>query len=62
MPESLLESQFAAVEPPAGAIRVDVAQSPEYVRRGDHLRASARTRNITSGRSVMMPSTPIRNS
>lgn len=29
MPESLLESQFAAVEPPAGAIRVDVAQSPE---------------------------------
>jgi len=29
MPASLLESQFAALEPPAGAIRVDVAATPE---------------------------------
>jgi gluconokinase len=29
MPASLLESQFAALEPPAGAITVDVAGSPE---------------------------------
>ena len=26
MPASLLESQFAALEPPAGAIDIDVAQ------------------------------------
>jgi len=30
MPASLLESQFAALEPPAGAIRVDIAQPPEH--------------------------------
>jgi gluconokinase len=29
MPASLLESQFAALEPPAGAIEVDVAEAPE---------------------------------
>lgn len=29
MPASLLESQFAALEPPAGAIAVDVAATPE---------------------------------
>lgn len=29
MPASLLESQFAALEPPAGAIPVDVAATPE---------------------------------
>jgi len=29
MPASLLESQFAALEPPAGAITVDVAATPE---------------------------------
>jgi gluconokinase len=29
MPASLLESQFAALEPPSGAIDVDIAQSPE---------------------------------
>ncbi|MGH8704442.1 MAG: gluconokinase [Burkholderiales bacterium] len=29
MPASLLESQFAALEPPARAISVDVAQAPE---------------------------------
>lgn len=28
MPASLLESQFAALEPPAGAIEVDIAQPP----------------------------------
>jgi carbohydrate kinase (thermoresistant glucokinase family) len=28
MPASLLESQFAALEPPAGAIAVDVAAEP----------------------------------
>jgi gluconokinase len=30
MPASLLESQFAALEPPARAIAVDVAQAPEH--------------------------------
>jgi len=29
MPASLLESQFAALEPPAGAITLDVAETPE---------------------------------
>lgn len=29
MPASLLESQFAALEPPAGAIEVDIAQAPQ---------------------------------
>jgi gluconokinase len=29
MPASLLESQFAALEPPAGAIEVDIVQAPE---------------------------------
>jgi gluconate kinase len=29
MPSSLLESQFAALEPPTGAIEVDIAQAPE---------------------------------
>ena len=29
MPASLLESQFATLEPPAGAIEVDIAESPE---------------------------------
>ncbi|HEY8070152.1 MAG TPA: gluconokinase [Burkholderiales bacterium] len=29
MPASLLESQFAALEPPAGAIGVDIGQPPE---------------------------------
>jgi gluconokinase len=29
MPASLLESQFATLEPPQGAIEVDIAQSPE---------------------------------
>lgn len=29
MPASLLESQFAALEPPAGAIEVDIAEPPE---------------------------------
>jgi len=29
MPPSLLESQFAALEPPTGAIEVDIAQAPE---------------------------------
>jgi gluconokinase len=29
MPASLLESQFAALEPPAGAISIDVGQAPE---------------------------------
>ena len=29
MPASLLESQFATLEPPAGAIVVDIAQPPE---------------------------------
>jgi gluconokinase len=29
MPASLLESQFAALEPPAGAIGIDVAATPE---------------------------------
>ncbi len=29
MPASLLESQFAALEPPAHAIEVDIAQAPE---------------------------------
>jgi gluconokinase len=28
MPASLLESQFATLEPPAGAISVDVGQAP----------------------------------
>jgi gluconokinase len=30
MPASLLESQFAALEPPGKAIEVDVAQPPEF--------------------------------
>ena len=30
MPASLLESQFAALEPPGGAIGIDVAQSPAH--------------------------------
>jgi len=29
MPASLLDSQFATLEPPAGAIEVDIAQAPE---------------------------------
>jgi len=29
MPASLLESQFATLEPPAGAIEVDIAEPPE---------------------------------
>jgi gluconokinase len=29
MPASLLESQFATLEPPAGAIEVDIAMAPE---------------------------------
>jgi gluconokinase len=29
MPASLLESQFAALEPPRGAIEIDIAQPPE---------------------------------
>ena len=29
MPASLLESQFATLEPPAGAVEVDIAESPE---------------------------------
>jgi carbohydrate kinase (thermoresistant glucokinase family) len=29
MPASLLESQFATLEPPAGAIDIDIAQPPE---------------------------------
>ena len=29
MPASLLESQFATLEPPAGALAVDIAQPPE---------------------------------
>jgi gluconokinase len=29
MPASLLESQFAALEPPAGALDVDIVQAPE---------------------------------
>ena len=29
MPASLLESQFATLEPPVGAIEVDIAQAPE---------------------------------
>lgn len=29
MPASLLESQFAALEPPAGAIEVDIAKAPQ---------------------------------
>lgn len=29
MPASLLESQFAALEPPAGAIEVDIAEAPQ---------------------------------
>jgi gluconokinase len=29
MPASLLESQFATLEPPAGAIEIDVAMAPE---------------------------------
>jgi len=29
MPASLLESQFAALEPPARAIEVDIAAAPE---------------------------------
>jgi gluconate kinase len=31
MPASLLDSQFAALEPPAGAITVDVAGAPEAI-------------------------------
>ena len=30
MPASLLESQFAALEPPQGAIEIDIAQPPEH--------------------------------
>lgn len=30
MPASLLDSQFAALEPPAGAIDVDIAHPPEH--------------------------------
>jgi gluconate kinase len=29
MPASLLQSQFVALEPPAKAIRIDVAEPPE---------------------------------
>ena len=29
MPASLLESQFATLEPPADAVEVDIAQTPE---------------------------------
>lgn len=45
MPAALLESQFATLEPPAGAIEVDIAEPPE--RCVERIRASLGVRRQT---------------